>query len=76
MPKTTNQELKDLIAASVTALIERDNISRYKLANDLNVSESQISRICNAIYAPSLDMLVHLADYFNVTTDHILGRKE
>ena len=74
MPKTTSQERKDRIATSLTALLERDNITRYRLAKDLDVSPSQIGRICNAILAPSLDMLEELADYFNVTTDHILGR--
>ena len=74
MPKKTPQELKDRIAASLIALLERDNITRYRLAKDLDVSESQIGRICKAVYAPSLDLLVELADYFNVTTDHILGR--
>lgn len=75
MPKKTSQELKDRIATSLNELLDRDNITRYRLAKDLDVSESQISRICNAILAPSLDMLEDLADYFNVTIDHILGRK-
>ena len=74
MPKKTAQERKDRIAASLNALIERDNISRYKVAKDLDIDQSHLGRICNAINAPSLEMLEDFADYFNVTTDHILGR--
>ncbi|RKU26246.1 hypothetical protein C6497_13885 [Candidatus Poribacteria bacterium] len=73
--KKKSPDSKDRIATSLKALLERNSITRYELAKNLDVSEYQIGRICNAIYVPSLDLLEDLADYFNVTTDHILGRK-
>ena len=74
MPKATTQQLKFSIGNNLIALMEQNGVSQYKLAKDLGVTEAQVSRIRNAVYSPSLDLLISIADYFSVSTDYLLGR--
>ena len=62
-----------------------ENIKRLRLARGLNqvefakamgVSKQCVSNWENDNVMPSIEMLVKIADYFNVTTDYILGRNE
>ena len=47
-------------------------ISQVELAKALNVSKQCVSNWENDNVLPSIDMLVKLAKYFNVTTDYLL----
>jgi len=62
-----------------------ENIKRLRLARGLNqvefaksmgVSKQCVSNWENDNVMPSIEMLVKIADFFNVTTDYILGRNE
>ena len=62
-----------------------ENIKRLRMARGLNqvefakamsVSKQCISNWENDNVMPSIEMLVKIADYFNVTTDYVLGRNE
>ena len=62
-----------------------ENIKRLRLARGLNqvefaqamgVSKQCVSNWENDNVMPSIEMLVKIADYFNVTTDYVLGRNE
>ena len=62
-----------------------ENIKRLRLARGLNqvefakamgVSKQCVSNWENDNVMPSMEMLVKIADYFNVTTDYVLGRNE
>lgn len=50
-------------------------ISQVDLAVMLNVSKQSVSNWENDNIQPSIDMLVRLADVFNVSTDYLLGRE-
>ena len=59
-----------------------DNIKKYRLANGLNqvefakimgVTKQCVSNWENDNVLPSIEMLVKIAKYFNVTTDSLLG---
>lgn len=52
------------------------NITQEELADFLNVSKSTISLYENGVREPDLKLLVSIADYFNVSTDYLLGRIE
>ncbi len=61
-----------------------ENIKRYRLecglnqvefAKELNVTKQCVSNWENDNVLPSIEMLVKLADYFQVTTDALLGRE-
>lgn len=47
-------------------------VSQVELAKALNVSKQCVSNWENDNVLPSIDMLVKLAEYFNVTTDYLL----
>ena len=50
-------------------------ISQVELAKLLCVSKQSISNWENDNIQPSIEMLIHLADIFNVSTDYLLGRE-
>lgn len=51
-------------------------VSQVELAKALNVSKQCVSNWENDNVLPSIDMLVKLAKYFNVTTDYLLCLEE
>lgn len=66
-------------------LMLNENIKRLRMARGLNqvefarvmgVSKQCVSNWENDNVMPSIEMLVKIADFFNVTTDYILGRNE
>lgn len=48
------------------------NLSQVQLASELNVSKQTVSNWENNNILPSIEMLVKIAHYFNVTTDYLL----
>lgn len=50
-------------------------ISQQEIADYLHCTAVTYSRYENGNRSPSLDLLVKLADYFDVTIDYILGRE-
>lgn len=63
--------LKDRIFELRTAA----GYTQVTLAKMLGVSKQAVSNWENDNIQPSIDMLVRLADTFNVTTDYLLGRE-
>ena len=51
-------------------------ISQLKLALDLNMNQNTISRYENMEREADYETLVKFADYFGVSVDYLLGRKE
>ena len=51
-------------------------ISQLKLALDLNMNQNSISRYENMERQADYETLVKFADYFGVSLDYLLGRKE
>ena len=49
------------------------NLSQVELASALGVSKQCISNWENDYIPPSVEMLIKIAKYFNVTTDYLLG---
>ncbi|MEY8324903.1 helix-turn-helix transcriptional regulator [Lachnospiraceae bacterium 54-11] len=52
------------------------NLSQETLAAILGTSQQAVSRMENGAYDIPTDLLVKMADSFNVTTDYILGRTD
>lgn len=57
-------------------LRERNNLSQYELANKLEFANTLIPTYELGKKDPSLSHLELIADYFNVSVDHLLGRDE
>ncbi len=60
----------------IECLRKQKNICQKELAIYLHVSISTISNYENDVHEPDLPTLVKLADYFDVSTDFLLGRTE
>ena len=58
----------------LTDLRIEKGIYQKELAVYLNVSIGTISNYENGVHYPDLTTLCQIADYFNVTTDYLLGR--
>ena len=57
------------------ARIER-NISQKDLARALGIGISSLSQYENGQRQPGYETILKIANYFDVTTDYLLGRKE
>lgn len=51
------------------------SLNQVELAKNLHVSKQTISNWENNNIPPSVDTLIRIADYFNVTTDYLLERQ-
>ncbi len=56
-------------------LREKRRLSRRTLAELCGLSKNMISLYERGEKAPSVDALINLADFFGVSTDYLLGRK-
>lgn len=57
-------------------LREKRKISQQKLAMDLNVNQNTVSRYENGSRQADYEMLIKIADYFNVSVDYLLERTD
>lgn len=51
------------------------NMSQKQLAKVIGTSQQTISRIENDVMSSPVDLLVNIADLFDVSVDYLLGRK-
>lgn len=56
-------------------LREKRRLSRRTLSELCGLSKNMISLYERGEKAPSVDALINLADFFGVSTDYLLGRK-
>ena len=57
----------------IKELRENNKLSMEQLAKNLNVTKSRINMWENNGTVPRMDVLVKLSNYFNVSTDYLLG---
>lgn len=57
-------------------LRKEKELSQLELAKDLNVAKQTVSNWENANRCPDYEMLVKIADYFDVSLDYLLGRTD
>lgn len=62
---TLNENIRELRMAR--------NLSQVDLAKVLGVTKQSVSNWENNNIQPSIDMLIHLARFFSVSTDSLLG---
>lgn len=58
----------------ITLLRKEKNLNQKDVANDLGVSQALLSHYEKGIRECSLDFVVKIADYYEVSTDYLLGR--
>lgn len=57
-------------------LMNEERISQAELARSVGISQSAVCNWMNGKKEPSIDSLWRLADFFDVSVDYIIGRKE
>ena len=62
-----------MLGARIKELRKEFGLSQVELATRMEVTKQTISNWENENIQPSIDMLVDLANVFNVTTDYLLG---
>ena len=60
----------------IAELRQDRGLTQKQLGKILSVSTGTISNYENGVHYPDLDKLVALADYFQVSTDYLLGRTD
>ena len=63
-----------MLGENIQKLRKSFSLSQVAFAKALGVSKQCVSNWENGYIQPSLDMLVKIVDYFNVSTDFILDR--
>lgn len=71
-----DEKVKVLVIDRVRYLMNTEKLSQYALAKAIKVSESTVCNWLNGKKEPSIESLWKLADYFDVSVDYIIGRKE
>lgn len=66
---------QNIFPQRLQTLREKRRLSRRTLAELCGLSKNMISLYERGEKAPSVDALVSLADFFEVSTDYLLGRK-
>ena len=67
---------KSVFAEKLAELRKERGVSQAKLAQSLGLDPSTVAKYETGDRQPDLFTLVRLADYFDVSTDYLLGRKE
>ena len=60
----------------IRELREEKNISQTKLALQIGITQSTLSKIENEQCIPDAELIVHMARHFHVTTDYILCQSD
>ena len=60
----------------LSRLRKEKNMSQKEAAADLGVSQALLSHYENGIRECGLDFIIKAADFYNVTTDYLLGRSD
>lgn len=69
-----NEEAKLLIGDKIKKLREDAHISQVELSQKINVGNKTLSDYERNISQPSLQTLLDIANFFNVSVDYLLGR--
>lgn len=67
---------KSMLGKKIKQLRHEKNISQYKLARDLNVIQSAVGQWETDKTDPSIENIIAIAKYFEVTTDYLLGLED
>ncbi len=66
-------EILSKLAERLGELLNEAEINAAKLSQEIYLEQSAISKFLHAQRMPSIQSLVLIADYFNVTADYLLG---
>lgn len=76
MSKTDDNQKKSKFAEVLSQLRKERGISQKKAASDLGISQALLSHYEKGIRECGLDFVIKCSEYYNVTTDYLLGVSE
>lgn len=79
MKKASQSDYKSVcspLAERLTELMKVNDKKQADIAELLEVTRQSVSQYCGGVSLPPVDKLVMLADYFDVSTDYLLGRTD
>lgn len=65
-----------VVAQRIKDLMKSEKLTQMALAHAINVGQSSVSDWLNSKSEPSIESLWKLADFFDVSVDYLIGRKE
>lgn len=65
-----------LFGKRLRALREDRDLTSEEISNELHITARAINYYENNMREPSFPLLIQIADYFNVSTDYLLGRTD
>lgn len=68
--------MKNIFSYRLAELLKENNISKRALAQLIGVSAMSISDWSNGKVQPTAENIFIIADYFQVSTDYLLGRSD
>lgn len=74
--KTISEKYNLPFATNIRNLLGEQNITQDELAQKIGKTRQTVSQYVNGISEPGYETLVKIADFFNVSTDFLLGRTE
>ena len=63
-------------AKILKSLSKEKGVSQIQLAKAFNTTQQTVSRWLNGINEPDFETLIRLADYFDCSTDYLLGKED
>ncbi|MCL2862052.1 MAG: helix-turn-helix domain-containing protein [Firmicutes bacterium] len=64
------------ISKKIFELLQEKGITQYKFAKDLGLTHGQVTDWKVGRSNPTVERLIKVADYFDVSVDYLLGRTE
>ena len=64
------------IVENIKQIMKTESLTQMQLAAKIHVGQSTISEWLTGKNEPSIESLWKLADYFDVSVDYLIGRKE
>ena len=64
-----------IFAESLSELIMQAGLTPSEFAKQIGCGKGTVSRYLNAQKIPSVPLLIRMADFFNCSTDYLLGRE-
>ena len=72
--RENTEQLRKTMAKNVRFLLTENRLQAKELSKKIGLELRTLDRLLNAEYMISLNYLILIADYFNVSLDYIVGR--
>ena len=72
MRNTLDNEIRDRINSNIKFLLAREGISQSALAIAIDKSVTHISSLINGHGTPTLEFIINVSKYFNMTIDDLI----